>query len=516
VFRDELLQNSPGLMHFREFYSKLNSQPGARISDMIRFAVDDCGYGRLVLSSAGGVQAYANVQKFLDIVLDGEREISDRKGVINLLLSMGEAGSTEEAPLHDDRSDAVRLMTVHASKGLEFPVVFIADSIRSGNNRFGDMLIHKEYGLIFRIRDDGLNPLFELSGKIMRELQAAETERVDREEKRILYVAMTRARDGLYISFPERAARKGKWSSLVGEFLKSLNFTVPEVNDAVSKMGDITLRFVRSGGKEEDLPEVRRNEPLTAPVLNDSSLNLDIEGLREQEWFRLTPSGVASFLICPYRVALSAGKTVKGTDGRDGLKATERGSMIHLFLEHYNYVTGRMPEFLKKVSGDLYEDALAVSRRFIDSELGALARAAAAEGRLRREVQFSSRYGRFILNGKIDMLIETGGRKMVIDYKSGNLEGGETENRYQLMIYASALAKIYGTDNMELFNFYLDRDQPVENCTVTGEEIRKFEALLLAAMNSYALHDFKPRPAAENCLHCRFAGSCAYRYGGAV
>lgn len=513
VFGEEELQKSPGLMYFREFHAILNSRENAGISELMHFAVDNCGYGLLVLSSAGGVQAYANVLKFMDMVLEAEREIPDRKGVIDFLLSLEEAGGSEEAPLNDDRSDAVRLMTVHASKGLEFPVVFIADSIRSNSSRFGDMLIHKMYGLVFRVRDDGFNPLHELSVDIMSDVNAAETERVASEERRILYVAMTRARDRLYISIPEGAARNGSWAALVLGFLKSRNFTIPAGHDAEVRQGDITLRVVRSPERRESIRETRGYNLAGMPILNESSLTLDIERLREQEWLRLTPSEVANFLTCPYRIALSAGKSGGSRDSKDSMKAKERGSMIHLFLEHYDYIKGTMPEYLKKVSGDLYGEALRVSMKFIDSRLGALAGKAAAEGRLRREVQFSSRYGRFILNGKIDMLAETDGRRLIIDYKSGNLEGGEAENRYQLMIYASAAAKIYGPCDIELFNFYLDREKEVENYAVTGEDIRTFDAFLAEALNSYASRNFVPRPSAANCLHCRVAESCTFRYG---
>ena len=97
-------------------------------------------------------------------------------------------GREGEARLDNETADVVTLMTIHGSKGLEFPVVILADCSRERTNRFGSLLYHKDEGLA--IKDT-------TRYQKVKELELAEE---INEDKRLLYVAVTRARERLVLS----------------------------------------------------------------------------------------------------------------------------------------------------------------------------------------------------------------------------------------------------------------------------------------------------------------------------
>ncbi len=104
--------------------------------------------------------------------------------------------------------DSVNIMTIHKSKGLEFPIVFLGNSIRNFNldDIKGPVLIHPKFGIGLRYHDDAR--LGECSTLAREVISRAITDEMRSEELRLLYVAMTRARDKLYIiSSNDNAAR---------------------------------------------------------------------------------------------------------------------------------------------------------------------------------------------------------------------------------------------------------------------------------------------------------------------
>ncbi len=108
-----------------------------------------------------------------------------------------ERGETFPAAGEADESNAVRIMTVHKSKGLEFPVTILAGASSASKDRGGKIFFHETFGIAIKTRDaSGLaiidNPV---AHAISRYIKAIEFD----EELRVLYVALTRAREQLYV-----------------------------------------------------------------------------------------------------------------------------------------------------------------------------------------------------------------------------------------------------------------------------------------------------------------------------
>ena len=154
-----------------------------------------------------GEQALANVLQIAELArrFESNGGLSFR-GFIEHLHEEAASGQAGEAPILEEGSDGVRFMTVHRSKGLEFPVVVLADPTCKLHRKTADRFIDPTRGLC-AIRLGGWQPLDLLDH------EAEEVEH-DREEGiRLAYVAATRARDLLVVPAVGDGPHEGGWTS---------------------------------------------------------------------------------------------------------------------------------------------------------------------------------------------------------------------------------------------------------------------------------------------------------------
>jgi ATP-dependent exoDNAse (exonuclease V) beta subunit len=157
----------------------------------------------------------ANVRKLLRLAREWQAQHgSDLRGFVDLLVGRADGGDgarESEAPVESEALDAVRLMTIHRSKGLEFPVVCVADIGRQMLPRAGSLIRvgrdDQRLGLRLKQPGDGKR----VSVLAYEQLKLEEREREADEERRLFYVAMTRARERLIVS---GAARLDHWEEL--------------------------------------------------------------------------------------------------------------------------------------------------------------------------------------------------------------------------------------------------------------------------------------------------------------
>jgi ATP-dependent helicase/nuclease subunit A len=169
------------------------------LSQLIERAIDASGYREHVLGLDWPERRLANVHKLLRLARRFEAgEGRDLRGFLDHVEHLQQSVKVEpDAPVEGVEPDAVRLMTIHAAKGLEFPVVCLADLGRQPNTQTPDLLVDGErVGLrLMRLDGAGSTPALDYE-ELCRERRAREAE----EEDRILYVAMTRARERLLLS----------------------------------------------------------------------------------------------------------------------------------------------------------------------------------------------------------------------------------------------------------------------------------------------------------------------------
>jgi ATP-dependent exoDNAse (exonuclease V) beta subunit len=135
-----------------------------------------------------GEQALANTQRLIDMARQFERTASSFRAFVNKLDLDGEQGEADEAPIVEEGTEGVRLMTVHKAKGLQFPVVILADPTCSAAR--DDPSRHVD-----TVRRVWLEPLCGSAPVELLEAAAEEQQREQDEAIRVAYVATTRARD---------------------------------------------------------------------------------------------------------------------------------------------------------------------------------------------------------------------------------------------------------------------------------------------------------------------------------
>ncbi len=180
--------------------------PRRTISELLERVVAG-GYREHLLGLEWAERRLANIHKLLRLARRFEAsEGRDLRGFLDHVAYMQQtAGVEPDAPVDGVEPDAVRLMTIHAAKGLEFPVVALADLGRQPNTQTPDLLVDGDrIGLrLVRLDGAGSTPALDYD-ELCRERREREAE----EEDRILYVAMTRARERLLLSGAVDFARR--------------------------------------------------------------------------------------------------------------------------------------------------------------------------------------------------------------------------------------------------------------------------------------------------------------------
>lgn len=471
--------------------------------ELISKVIERTGLDLVYLASSGGKQAYANILKLLDMVrgMGGERQMGLREA-IRRLNRRAESGQGEaEYPLNDEKSDALKLMTVHASKGQEFPVVFIADSSRGRQNDIHTTFYNSEFGVVpgppRRANDRFAEQVDEMNVVASEERQ----KKTEQEDRRVLYVALTRARQLLYLSHFDIGGRQDRsWNGILSRMLPAYGG---------SPFGEIPggcpVMFVRDGNAPSKAePE---SASAVAPVL--------MEGVRKAEQvprISVNATDLSSFMVCPYRLKLASGAS-RTSLPQDSRESMERGRLAHQALEDYNYEMKSLPlneELLLAGSQQFARGA----ELFVDSAYGRTASKASREGKLRREFPFMILAGRHTVSGKADLVAEGGEETMIVDYKTGDVAKHGLDYGNQLMIYALALHRLTEGERFRLVTFALDHTEQTIDRVVGRDELRLFEQQLDTSLQEMAQGVTAARPSGEKCSNCSFRAGCDYRFSG--
>jgi ATP-dependent helicase/nuclease subunit A len=341
--------------------------------------------------------------------------------------SVAQEGPTEE--------DSVRVMTVHAAKGLEFPIVIVTGLGRKPQNTRPVMVTDHLTGRVeLRVSDD-----FTTAG--WRELDDREREMEAAERVRLLYVALTRPRDHLVVSL-FRGARRGEETD-AGRL-----DTLLHGREDVDVLGDTWRAVDRPrpvAHADGATPEEQRSAE-EAWVDRRAELLATLGGLRTQ-----TATGLAH-AEAEEGLALEAGEDIAAS--RRGRAATSLGRAVHAVLQVVDLETGDGIDDLAR--------AQAAAEGIPDRapEVAELARAAWASepvrraSRLRhwREVPLGAPVDGLLLEGFIDLLYELpDGRLVVVDHKTDAVHGAEVDRRmerYRIQggVYALLLGQVTGRE----------------------------------------------------------------------
>jgi len=237
---------------------------------LLRTALDLSGYENTLAKFDGQTgRQRSNVQKFITLARErGEISLSNFLRLLNDLKAR--EAREGEALGREPESGAVQLMSIHASKGLEFPVVVLADMGRQKRAGFGSSyLLHDPaFGLVCKVRDE-LGDWGKPAGYAWGEWLNNRMEEAER--RRLLYVACTRAADLLILS-----GQVGKKDTWLSETLDAWGIEGDGSDEEPLDFGDFSIKVFRpeeppetSQSVAESIPEglsMRVIPPLALPL----------------------------------------------------------------------------------------------------------------------------------------------------------------------------------------------------------------------------------------------------------
>ena len=327
-----------------------------------------------------------------------------------------------EPSLADDDSNAIRILTVHAAKGLEFETVIIPDlGFKAGSEGLQLFTVEEPRSIVMTGRAQSLSAHYRMAGPARR-LKKILDEREEAEMRRLLYVAVTRARtDVLFVC--NGTIRKG---SFIGCLCEAFGFDKDAFAALFTTERDV--KTLEIGGRE-------------ITIACSAAVPAAFEGPKAGE----TP---APHEIVPLDLAMPPLPTAfDGEKARARARNKKSGILLHRFLEIWDGTSDVAP-LLQKLAREsaASEQTINMVRRRIDAlrKSDTLRRIVDAET-VGRELPI-----RFLDNGatterRIDRLIRENGRHIVVDYKSGVPSDDRlSTDRLQVAQYRKAVEAITG------------------------------------------------------------------------
>ncbi|MEG0221042.1 MAG: helicase-exonuclease AddAB subunit AddA [Clostridia bacterium] len=198
----ELVQKVNNFLELIEKFTYYSKYYG--ISELLWKIYNETNIYEQYLLKENGPQKCANLDALIDLAVSFES--SDYKGLYHFLTyikSVKEGTSKESAKIIGENEDVVRIMTIHKSKGLEFPIVFIADCQKKFNTKdtTKPVVTHHKLGIAANVISYVDNIVTKSHPSIVKFAVAEKIKNESiSEEMRMLYVAMTRAKEKLIIS----------------------------------------------------------------------------------------------------------------------------------------------------------------------------------------------------------------------------------------------------------------------------------------------------------------------------
>lgn len=487
---------------FQHYRQRRESMP---LNVLLTQVAAKTGFDAWLLTQEGGLQRSANVQKLAGLAGRAMTSAGSFRGAVQRLDAMSASSAGEgEASLPDDSTDAVRLMTVHAAKGLEFPVVVLGSIQNAGKAGTDPILYSREAGVGVRWSDIDKDAEGEGDPPYNLLYPLAKKSRQD-EDARLFYVAMTRAEDHLVLSAGwGKQVRMTGWTALLK---KELGLTPAKNSPGVltAEKHGLVYRMTTLDETPEKPESVAGSVIAAQPVFVEKRATT--LGQQDSE---ASVTGVSLFGVCPRRYYLSrylgleAGSDSREEQQSDETTGTQQISAMELGSETHALLAGTLPRL------EASAEACSLADVFEGHSLGARLRQANLVER-EREVLFPVGTSSHLVRGVIDLYFEDAAGSVLLDYKTDRVTTADIvakaeEYALQMRLYALAL-ELEGRRPAKAMLFFLRLGQAVEatiDRQALTEAARTVEEFFLAQESQ----EF-PLKIGGHCRRCpHFGGLC--------
>jgi ATP-dependent helicase/nuclease subunit A len=401
------------------------------VSELIDLVIATTNIEAVYDAAADGERSKRHLDRVRAIAFDYDRNTggSVRQFVEEIARRRGEPDEMEPS-LIDDNENAVRILTVHAAKGLEFDTVILPDlAFAAGGSESTQIFTveHPEKSLVM-CTPDSLSARFRFSGG--EKLKDIATKREQAESRRLFYVAVTRAKHE--VAFVCGDLSRIKENSFAACLRDALEIDVKNLAFSEGREARGMVAFEKISG---DSTSSRRRRRLLDPALEQQLATGDI-----------VPLTITTPKIAPPLDSKEIAMSRAGSRNRIG------GTLLHRILERWD---GKSPidPLVTALAAELGANAQTIAR--VRQRLAVLGRSqtwqriAAAET-IGRELTIRAGDE----ERRIDRLIRENGREVVIDYKSGTPRPKDEE---QVQRYCELITQMTGRP-CEGVVWYLDAE----------------------------------------------------------
>jgi ATP-dependent exoDNAse (exonuclease V) beta subunit len=517
--RDERLMRA-----FRQRYDRLvDAMPRLSLERLCEQVVAEHDYDLAVLAQWDGRRRYANLRKLARLARSYEElRGPDVEGFVRFVAEQEAVGARElEAVAEEEGADAVRLLTIHAAKGLEFKAVIVADAGRDRVPPSPDEILALPDGRFgFRVADP---VTAKRRGAFDYEAVKEARQAAERAERlRLYYVAMTRAKERLIVSGSVDLGTDRESPTPIAWVLDRL-----AADDELAQAGDAPVELVRGNARllvrlDRYRPEATLGEP--EPVEEEGQLALFAEleevvasrptapelpplvALPEPPLLRvrrLSFTALSLFEQCGYKYFARYGigmsdRPVEVEGGEPGERSgAEIGTAVHSLLEQIDLAAPVVPELDDEV-------VLGFVTAYCESDL---ARRVAGLTGVEKERHFTFEHDDVLVHGFIDAFYLHDGRALVVDYKTNALgeespeEVVEQDYRLQRLVYALACFRA-GAEEVEVVYHFLERPEAPVGAVFSRADVAELETELSAAIARIQTGEFRPTPSDFACAGC--------------
>ncbi|MFH0955806.1 MAG: ATP-dependent DNA helicase [Candidatus Falkowbacteria bacterium] len=477
-------------------------------SEVFLAFMNDSGYLKYLanLGDQKNLEAINLLNQFLKRIKTFENSSADKSvraflEELNLEMEAGEEGGL--APDLEAGPEAIRILTAHGAKGLEFRYVFITN------------LVDKRFPTIERKEQ------IELPDALVKEILPEGDVHLE-EERRLFYVAMTRAKSGLYFSWA--ADYGGARDKKPSRFLTELGLV---------KQVQTKICHSRENGNPE-MPSLGKSATVLDPRLRGDDKTSVIPN-------HFSYSQLAAYSACPYQYRFahilkiptmgkeqfSFGKTLHAVLQKLFVLINEKKG-----LEQAGLFDSKTPA--KKDDNITFEEILKLYKEswvddWFESKKKKQERKQQGQELLKvfyekykdnwplalfleKAFNFKVADGQdfYVVRGVVDRIDQTGDGLKLVDYKTGKPKDKLTfQDKEQLLIYQLAIKELFKQKVKILAFYYLDNNSEVEFIG-SAKDLEKIKIKIINTIKKIKQSRFEAKPGAL-CVWCDFKGICEYR-----
>lgn len=463
------------------------------------------------------VRKRVQVEKFVNWISKLEdAKLSDDELILLITKWSGffnkDSGIKEKCVPDKGDTNCVKISTVHASKGLEYPIVFLVDLDSRGKGESNPIRYYPSLGLCSK------NPEEEEEGPEFERLAAENKNRESAESKRLFYVAMTRAKEKLIFLAAKEGGKSDSWGNFLRQNLEFLDLEQKYLSTALSLISESKQEVIT---RDFPAPKWPKNTfPQHASVSEFSAFEF-CEIFHEKKFVKEWEDKVLEVMPKAKLVRKKKGDDDQALLKELGIERKERGIALHRILERMDTKTSRTTKlsWLKEIYvsqgivpsqslEQLMEMDLDLLDRFLLSPPGKSLFADAAE--FYPELNFRFSHAGFSVAGSIDRVVKTHDQKWIVaDYKSSLNQDNVSRYTLQVWLYIWALRKALqlpenGIHGILIDLYSLDWHQVNANVWNESSLLENIEKIKSGYRESLQ----KPVSGGEKCFHCPYVRHC--------